>query len=165
MLGGRVGLIRYGSTDEAYPEGWQLDLEGGAFPRLGVEHEFSRELISVDFRVGMPLTFRQGPWEAKFGYYHLSSHMGDEYLALVPDATRINYVRDGFVLGVAVRPHPDLRFYGEAGWAFNADGGAEPWEFQFGVDYSPAGPTGFSRGALLRCQRIPPRGERLRRRT
>lgn len=37
----------------------------------------------------------------------------------------------------------NLRLYGEAGWAFHVDGGSEPWEFQFGIDYSRAGPTGF----------------------
>jgi hypothetical protein len=36
----------------------------------------------------------------------------------------------------------DIRLYGEAGWAFTYDGGTEPWEFQFGLDYSPAELTG-----------------------
>jgi hypothetical protein len=33
--------------------------------------------------------------------------------------------------------------YAEAGWAFAIGGGAEPWEFQLGVEYSPSGPTGW----------------------
>jgi hypothetical protein len=142
-LGGRVGLLRYGTSDDIYPEGWQVDLEGAAFPRmdLGVNHD--RELVSADFRAGIPWTVRQGPWEGKFGYYHLSSHLGDEFLEVHPGTTRINYVRDCLVLGIALRPCPDLRLYTEAGWAFNVEGGAEPWEFQFGIDYSPLGPSGI----------------------
>ena len=36
----------------------------------------------------------------------------------------------------------EVRVYAEAGWAFLCDGGSELWEFQFGIDYSPARPTG-----------------------
>ena len=41
-LGGRAGLFRYGSDDPVHPEGWQLDVEGAAFPRLDLMRE--REL-------------------------------------------------------------------------------------------------------------------------
>ena len=56
---------------------------------------------------------------------------------------RLNYVREQLVAAVAYRPICDLRFYAEANWAFHTDGGAQPWEFQFGVDYSPSQPNGF----------------------
>ncbi len=100
-------------------------------------------MVSTDFRIGFPLTHREGPWEFKFGYYHLSSHLGDLYMVSHPDVMRLNYVREQLVFGVAYRPIPDLRFYGEANWAFHEDGGSQPWEFQFGIDYSPAQPNGF----------------------
>jgi hypothetical protein len=141
-LGGRVGLLRYGSRDSVWPEGWQLDVEGAAFPRMTLDEERDRDLVSADFRAGVPLTYRRGRWEGKLAYYHLSAHLADEYLVAFPDAVRINYVRDAIVLGVAVWPLRDLRLYSEAGWAFKTDGGSEPWEFQFGADYAPSAPTG-----------------------
>jgi hypothetical protein len=137
-LGGHVGLIRYGTQDAFWPEGFQWDAEGAAFPRM----DGDRNLISADFRFGLPLTARRGPWEGKFGYYHLCSHIADEYLLAHPDFSRLNFVRDELVLGVAFRPEPDLRLYAEAGWSFHTDGGAKPWEFQFGLDFSPSRPTG-----------------------
>lgn len=137
-LGGHVGLIRYGTQDALCPEGWQLDADGAALPRLDGE----RNMVSTDFRAGFPITARQGPWEAKFGYYHLSSHLGDIYMENT-GARRINYVREALLFGLGFRPIPDVRLYGEANWAFKVDGGANPWEFQFGVEYSPAQPTGF----------------------
>ena len=146
-LGGRVGLVRLGTSDDFWPEGWQLDVEGAAFPRMSLE--WDRDVVSADYRVGVPLTTRQGPWEAKFAYYHLSSHLADEYLERFPSATRINYVRDCIVLGVAFWPCPNVRLYSEAGWAFNTDGGSKPWEFQFGVDASPQQPTGFLGGPFF----------------
>jgi len=39
--------------------------------------------------------------------------------------------------------------YAEAGWAFYVDGGTEPWEFQFGAEYSPLGPTGLAGAPFL----------------
>jgi hypothetical protein len=141
-LGGRVGIARLGTQNDIRPEGWQLDFEGAAFPRIDLSEGHDREFESADYRVGVPLTTRQGPWEGKFGYYHLSSHLGDEFLETHSGVDRINYVRDSLLLGVALRPHRDWRLYGEVGWAFHIDGGARPWEFQFGGEYSPAEPTG-----------------------
>jgi len=138
-LGAHVGIIRFGTQDPAWPDGWQLDADGVALPRL----DSTRSMVSTDFRIGFPLTYREGPWEFKFGYYHLSSHLGDMYLMSHPNAVRLDYVREQLVLGVAYRLIPDLRFYGEANWAFHENGGSQPWEFQFGIDYSPSQPNGF----------------------
>lgn len=138
-LGAHVGIIRCGTQDPAWPEGWQLDVDGVALPRL----DSSRSMVSTDFRIGFPITYREGPWEFKFGYYHLSSHLGDMYIETHPGAMRLDYVREQLVFGVAYRPIPSLRFYGEANWAFHEGGGSLPWEFQFGIDYSPAQPNGF----------------------
>ena len=135
VVGGRVGLIRWGTNDPMWPEGWQLDLEGSAYPRLDLDHD--RDLNSADFRFGVPLTARQGPWQMKFGFYHMSSHMGDEYLVRYNTLNRINYVRDALVLGTGLYLNPNFRIYAEADYAMNADGGAEPWQMQFGVEYSP----------------------------
>ncbi len=55
-------------------------------------------------------------------------------------------MRDAIVLGQAYQLNTDWRIYGEAAWAFYYDGGAEPWEIQFGVEYSPyslQGPNGL----------------------
>lgn len=139
-LGGRVGILRYGTNNALWPQGWQLDFEGAAFPRIDLDND--RDMVSADYRFGIPLTTRRGCWEAKLAYYHLSSHLGDEFMVRHPGYPRINYVRDAAVLGMAIYLSPNLRLYSEADWAFNTDGGAKPWEFQFGVDFSPAEPTG-----------------------
>ncbi|TWT74615.1 hypothetical protein Pla123a_34390 [Posidoniimonas polymericola] len=141
-VGGRRGVIRYGDNDPLRPQGWQLDIEGAALVRLNLDEE--RDVESSDFRFGVPLTYGSGDFQFKTGYYHLSSHLGDEYQVRNPTVDRINYVRDAIMLGVSYNPTPDWRLYGETAYAFFTAGGAEPWEFQFGVEYSQAGPTGFS---------------------
>jgi hypothetical protein len=143
-LGGRTGILRYGSPGASGAEGWQLDVEGAAFVRLNSEEAW--DVDSVDFRFGVPLTYRRGPWQWKTGYYHLSAHVGDEFLARNPGFRRINYVRDSLFVGLGYFPNEDIRLYGEVGWALKTDGGAEPLEFQFGADYSPTCSDGL-RGA------------------
>jgi len=139
-LGGRVGLWRYGTTNAYLPDGWQVDLEGAALPRLDFEHDMN--LISVDFRAGLPITYGNGPWRTKFGYYHLSSHLGDEQMLTFPNTPRYNYARDVIILGQAYYLTPAQRIYAEAGWAFYTDVSQE-WEFQFGWEYAPSCPTGI----------------------
>ena len=140
-LGGRIGLFRYGTDDPIYPEGWQLDIEGAAFPRLDLM--LQREMRSTDFRVGVPLTHRNGPWESKLAFYHLCSHAGDQFMLDFPEIGRVAYLRDAADIGLAVRLAPNLRLYSELGWAFNATGGAKPFDLQFGAEYSSQEPTGL----------------------
>ena len=144
-LGGRVGILRYGGSGPERPEGWEIDIEGAAFPRLDLEHD--RDLMSADFRFGIPLTYGNELWQTKLAFYHDSAHLGDEYMIRNPGFTRINYSRDVLVWGNSVYPTSNLRLYAEAGWAFHEDGGSEPWEFQFGIDYSPVARTDLLRGA------------------
>ena len=141
-LGGRVGIVRLGSADRVQPQGWQLDMEGAAFPRLDPEND--RDMVSADFRFGVPLTWRSGAHSAKFGYYHLSAHVGDEWWIRNPTFVRRNYSRDALLAAYAVNVTDQIRVYAEVAWAFVADGGAEPWELQFGGEWIPPYFNGIS---------------------
>jgi hypothetical protein len=142
-VGGRFGVLRYGTCDNAWPQGWQLDIEGSAQVRL--DPESNLDLRSVDYRVGVPLTYGYGRHRLKLGYYHLCSHLGDEFVAANPSYSHVNYVRDTLSLGYAYYYTDNLRLYAEGGYAFYCDVGEE-FELMFGFDYSPAHPTGL-RGA------------------
>jgi hypothetical protein len=139
-LGGRVGLIRYGTNDPAWPQGWQFDVEGSAQVRLDPDENL--DLRSVDYRVGTPLTYAYGRHRLKFGYYHLCSHMGDEFLIAHPNFTHLNFVRDALTLGYAYFVTENVRIYSELGYAFHDDVSKE-WELMFGFEYAPARPTGI----------------------
>ena len=141
--GGRVGLLRLGSLHPGRPEGIQLDVEGSA--QLRLDPESRMDFDAVDFRTGLPLSFGAGRTRWKFGYYHLSSHVGDEYLLKHPGFPRLNFARDVLILGHSLYLSPRTRAYFEMGWAFYSDI-SEPWEFQFGLDHAPVTATG-PRGA------------------
>ncbi len=140
-MGGRFGFLRYGTAGAHSPEGWQLDLEGAAFPRIDPIE--GSEMDAVDFRAGILSTWRSGPIAIKAGYYHISSHVGDEYLLRNPAFPRIEYVRDSLICGMTYDLNDDLTVYGEVGYAVGHIGGAEPLELQFGFQYSPAAANGW----------------------
>lgn len=135
-LGGRVGIYRNGTEGAINPEGFQLDMEGAVFPRLDQDH--AQDVDSMDFRFGIPMTWREGAVAYKFGYYHLSSHLGDEFMLKHPGYERVNYVRDSLIFGTSYDLTRDSRVYGEVAYAWHHSGGARPLELQCGAEYSPA---------------------------
>lgn len=140
-LGGRFGWLRGTSRDGRRL--WQIDIEGAAMLRLDPNENV--DLRGVDFRAGIPLAIAWGQHRLKLAYYHLSAHVGDEYLLKNPTFQRLNYVRDALVLGYARYFGERVRVYGEASWAFYADI-SDPWQFQVGFESVPMRPTGI-RGA------------------
>ncbi len=140
MLGTRIGLLRYGDHDPVLPQGFQVDAEGAANVRLDVDDDVN--VRATDYRVGVPFTYGFGSHQTKLAYYHLSSHLGDEFVLSNPGFDRLNWSRDAIVLGHSIYLTETLRVYAEAGWAFHTDI-CEPWEFQLGLDWAPTSPTGF----------------------
>ena len=47
------------------------------------------------------------------------------------------------MFGLSYYATENVRLYGEVGWAFYTDGVTQPWEFQFGAEYSPIYSPGF----------------------
>ncbi|MDO4574415.1 MAG: DUF1207 domain-containing protein [Planctomycetia bacterium] len=139
ILGGKIPLLRFGNQSKVYPEGFQLDVEGAALARLTLDHE--REMYSADYRFALPLTYRKNHWEWKIGYYHISSHMGDEQMLRFYHNTGIlwrrNYVRDCILFGVGYRPDANWRFYFGGDYAFYTQDGAMPWQLELGAEYAP----------------------------
>lgn len=143
-LGGRFGIFRYvEGAPGPFRRGVQADFEGAAQVRLDMDQE--HDVRAVDFRAGVPISVSFGRLQTRFGYYHLSSHLGDEFLLRNPGYPRVNYSRDVLFVGAAYWLDNSTRIYGEMGWAFYSDV-SEPWEFSFGIEEAPRHPTGI-RGA------------------
>jgi len=157
-LGGRAPLFRYGNRSALFPEGWQLDLEGSVHLRLHLRKAMDME--ANDFRFGLPLSYGTKTWQICTGYYHVSSHVGDERILreIVDDINdnsfhpndlsprygsryRLNYYREAWLLGFAYLPTPNTRLYAEVDYAFMIGELTKPWHFQFGAEYSPRYPA------------------------
>lgn len=136
VLGGRIGLLRHGNYDSANPQGFQIDIEGAVFARV-LPDQPSAMLQGSDYRAGLLGTNRHNGTAYKWGYYHVSSHIGDEFLLATPTFNRINYVRDSVIAGVTQDLNYDTQVYGEVAYALGVEDGAKPLEFQFGTQYLP----------------------------
>ncbi len=145
-LGGRAPIFRYGTTEVVRPEGWELELEGAALLRLDCERD--RNLAATDYRAGVPLVYGTKRWQFKTGYYHVSSHLGDNYL-MDDFRPRVHYSRDSVLFGFAFTPTDAVRMYAEADLAFHTGETTEPLEFQFGFEYSPQFNPNMSNWAAL----------------
>jgi len=60
-------------------EGWQLGVAGTIFSQFNLDAP-SKDLINTDFRIGIPLSYKRGPFSARASIYHQSSHLGDEFI-------------------------------------------------------------------------------------
>lgn len=143
VLGGRAGLVRLSDPSISNSDAFQLDLEGAVFARV-LPDEPSSMLEGSDYRVGLYGTWKFDRLSYRAGYYHISSHVGDEYLIANPLFNRINYVRDSMLAGTTYELNDISRIYGEIGYALGTEGGAEPLEFQFGAEYTPIPTTQFT---------------------
>jgi hypothetical protein len=139
-IGGTVGLIRNG-TDDVTRQGFQIDFFAVVLSRWA---DF-RESVGVDYRVGLPLTFAWGNWQAKIAYEHTSTHLGDQF---VEQAHRFNvgHVRDETVFGLSHLCWDQVRVYGIFGYAFNTSSlvGSRRTRFDWGVEWSKQQSTGWA---------------------
>ncbi|HSQ29456.1 MAG TPA: DUF1207 domain-containing protein [Gemmatimonadaceae bacterium] len=69
----RTGAVKPG-------DGLQLGLAGAVFAQFDLGTS-SYDLLNADYLIGVPLTFRAGPFSGRARIYHQSSHLGDELLA------------------------------------------------------------------------------------
>lgn len=76
-IGDRLPLVRWGGP--ARGEGVQIGLEAGVFAQFDLNRP-SFDLVNQDYVVGLPVTFRRGPFSNRLRIYHQSSHLGDEFL-------------------------------------------------------------------------------------
>lgn len=137
VLGHRIGVVRLRSEDRAGPE-IVLGFEVGVFNRFALETS-EKDLIGVDYRVGLPLSLRTGPWSGRLVLLHESSHLGDDFVARFgPPDPRRQVTRDGFELTVARELTPALRAYGGADLNFHANPGVERVAARGGLEWDPA---------------------------
>ena len=144
-----VGLVDLGETipfrlhraDARAPSGsppsalWG-EVAGAAFSRFDLEGH-GNEFIEVHYRVALRLRARWRGLEARVAAYHVSSHLGDEFLERT-GRDPISTSREGLELLAAVRPVPDLRIYGGPGLVLRSTAGLDPGTARLGAEWRPA---------------------------
>ncbi|QVL55122.1 MAG: DUF1207 domain-containing protein [Simkaniaceae bacterium] len=102
----------------------QIDIQAGIWSvfKMGVDFngEIS-ELVNTDYLVGFPLSYAFDKWAFRLRAYHVSSHLGDEYLVHNPGVERVNPSMEAVDLFTSYQVNSALRVYGGFGWVFHSD--------------------------------------------
>ena len=67
----------------------QFDLQGALWAVFAPSHKY-KPLLNADYYVGVPITYGVGNWSFRLRAYHISCHIGDEFMVLKPDFDRLN---------------------------------------------------------------------------
>ena len=113
-------------------------IQGGAFSRFDLTGP-DQTLIEVHYRIGVLLRARLGALAARAEIYHVSSHLGDEFL-LDTGARPISTSREGLEVLVQGSPLPGLTVYGGPGVLLRTSRDFDPLSLRAGADWesSPA---------------------------
>lgn len=107
---------------------WQVAVQGAVFTLWDLE-TFSNDQISDDFLVGLLFAWRWERLSVMARLYHISTHLGDEFLLTHPGLSRVNLAYEAVDLKISYAVGDALRLYGGAGRMIRRDPGDTPPRF------------------------------------
>jgi hypothetical protein len=126
-------------------EDWQLGLQAAVFTIWDLTTE-SDDLVNADFLVGFPLSFRRGRWSYMYRIFHVSDHLGDEFVLTHKNVARINISYEALDAKASYAFDHGLRAYAGGGSMFRKyPHELKPLFFQLGGEW--LGP-GLTRGVV-----------------
>jgi len=102
----------------------QIDIQSGIWSvfKMGIHyHNEVSELINTDYLVGFPLSYAVDKWAFRLRAYHVSSHLGDEYIVHHKHVERVNPSMEAVDFFVSCQVNSALRLYVGPGWVFHSD--------------------------------------------
>jgi hypothetical protein len=111
----------------------QVGIQGGVFALFNLEAP-SSDLINADYWIGLPISYRKGPWSYLLRVYHQSSHLGDEFILGNPGINRVNLSYEDMEALVSYE-WERWRLYGGGGYILNSEPGLAPKHLQSGAEY------------------------------
>lgn len=93
----------------------------------------SQDLVNADYRMGLPLDYRNRWFSAQAMVYHQSSHLGDEFL-LGNAIERINLSYESALVRVSAEGEA-FRVYLGAERILHSEPDLEPWSAQQGIEF------------------------------
>lgn len=141
-IGGTFPLLRLHPPGEP-GRGVQLELGAGFYSHFDAVNDL--DVVGWNGLIEALVSVRYSRATAyRFGFHHLSSHKGDEYIENT-DRRRLDYTREEWQFGISHHFSPRWRGYAELGrgWlrAFE-----EPWRGQMGLEYRS--PLYWNRGTI-----------------
>lgn len=98
----------------------QINLEGGLWAVFAPLRD-SAPLINADYYVGFPIEYAIDRWAFRLRVFHISSHLGDEFLIDNPGYDRKNPSAEYLDFYVSNYLTDCIRLYGGLGWVIQHD--------------------------------------------
>lgn len=130
-LGEHVGMVEYVADGGAR---FGIGLQPAVFGLFNL-NALSKDLVNADYRLGIPVDFRTGPFSMEASILHQSSHLGDEFVLEVQDQ-RMNLSYEATTLTLSV-DLGDFRVYAGAGHLIHSvPPELKPWSARQGIEWS-----------------------------
>ncbi|MBM3201712.1 MAG: DUF1207 domain-containing protein [Chlamydiae bacterium] len=149
VLGNNIISISFGDTFPIFR--WhdigplhgdlQIDIAAGVWgdfnmnPKNSPEHEWA-ELITTDYILSIPLSYAFDQWSFRGRVYHISSHLGDEFMCNNPEVQRVNPSFEAIDFITAYQLTTGTRIYFGPGFVFHSDDSYQmkPLYFEYGTE-------------------------------
>jgi hypothetical protein len=122
-LGDDFAIYRW--IDVMYGGDLQIGIEAGIWSVFNLDPHPNigggTELVNTDFYVGIPLTYARDKWSFRFRVYHISGHLGDEYMVNHPKVKRVNPSNEYIDFYTAYQVNDALRVYVGPGAIVHSD--------------------------------------------
>jgi len=92
------------------------------------------ELVTTDYMGAISLSYAFDNWSFRIRPYHISSHLGDEYMFNHPNVARVNPSWEAIELYASYQVTTGLRLYGGPAWIVHSDKSfpLENWYIEWG---------------------------------
>ncbi len=128
VIGKHVGAASFGGDfiiirlkDILYWHGdMDLGIQAGIFSVFDLDH-IEACMVNTDFFASFLMTYAFDRWSFRFRWWHLSSHLGDEYILSNPDVERCNLSDEGIDFFVSYQFCYAVRVYGGVGYIYSRD--------------------------------------------
>lgn len=135
-LGTQRTLFRALNAEQT--EGFDLSVEGAVISQFDYTEDW--DMDSADYRFGFPFGYRLGNVSGKFHVWHLTSHLGDEYMSRNETTESIRYHKEELAIGLAYDFTPEARVYVDGGYGiYIGKEGTKRWRGQMGAEWAGYG--------------------------
>lgn len=123
----------------------QIGITGMIRAIFGLQY-YSGPNLNNDFKISFPVTYGYDTWTARFAFFHISCHAGDELIVSNPGFERINTSREGLEFFVSKYFFEMLRIYTGATTIVRSDRSSRLKTFMFenGIEFKPYLPKFFT---------------------
>lgn len=111
----------------------QIGIQAAVFALFNLDAP-SSDLIIADYWIGLPISYRRGPWSYQIRLYHQGSHLGDEFILGNPGIYRVNLSHEELEALVSYE-WERWRVYGAGGYLVHSEPDLAPKQVHGGVQY------------------------------